>query len=253
MRVFKSEDGFTIAGMEPPDANRFTADDRLMFYGWVVELALRAKDRDLAKGLDKDGHPFKPISQETKENRRSAMTPTGRGDPEAPPLIPGWQKSRTRSLLTGKAFVDRAEFWWRYDGHTGDSWARILDYQALKGRNAFGLSPKAMTRVRAQAWEKWHKWQRGQVVPEVRKEAPAPKLGRIGTYRTKYLDVMGHAEEIAKQQHIGFMTFEELQHYFRQTAPARLVGRPIRPRVMSPISGPLYNRLIAQTLTWLNR
>ena len=36
----------------------------------------------------------------------------------------------------------------------------------------------------------------------------------------------------------------------RQSAPARLIGRPRTPKVMSPISGPQYNRLIAQTLTF---
>ena len=253
MRVFKSEDGFTIAGMEPPDANRYTADDRLMFYGWVLELALRAKDRDLAKGLDKDGKPLRPISARTRKYRKSAMTPSGKGDPSAPPLEPGWQKSRVRSLLKGKAFVDRAEIWWGYDAHTGDSFATILDYQATEGRDVFGLSPAAMTRVRAQAWDRWHKWQRGKVIPVAKEYAAVAKPMRAGSYETKYLDVMGHAEEIAKGQHIGFLTFEKLQEYMRQSAPARLVGRPIRPRVISPVSGPLYNRLIAQTLTWLNK
>ena len=253
MRVFKSEDGFTIAGMEPPDANRFTADDRKMFYGWVVEIALRQKDRDLAKGLDKDGNALHPISANTRKYRKSAMTPSGKGDPSAPPLIPGWQKSRTRSLLTGKAFVDRAEFWWRYDAHTGDSWARILDYQASMGRDVFGLSPAAMTRVRAQAWERWHKWQRGKVIPVAKEYVAVAKPMRAGSYDTRYLDVMGHAEEIAKGQHIGFLTFEKLQEYMRQSAPARLVGRPRMPKVMSPISGPQYNRLIAQTLTLTKR
>jgi hypothetical protein len=252
MRVSRSEDGYTISGMEPVDFNRYSTDDRQMFYGWVVELGIRAKDRDLSKGLDKDGKPLRPIKPATRKHRVSAMTPSGKGDPNAPPLIPGWQKSRVRSLLTGKAFPDRAEFWWRYDAFTGDSFARVLEAQAAHGRDVFGLSPTSLQRVRTQAWERWNKWKRGQVIPATRKELAAAPI-RAGSYETKYLDVMGHAEEIAKGQHAGFLTIEDYEKFFRQTAPARLVGRPLNPKVMSPISGPKYNRLIAQGLTFENK
>jgi hypothetical protein len=242
MRVTKSEDGYSIWGMEPPGFERFPSDVKLMFYGWVLELGLRAKDRDLAKGLDKDGVPFKAIHEETRKHRRSAMTPSGKGDPNAPPLIPGWQKSRTRSLLTGKAFKDHVEFWWMYDSHTGDSWARILEKQVEQGRNAFGLGPVALKRVRAQAWERWDKWRAGKYEEPAERERVAPGPVRAGSYDTKYLDLMGGKAIIAKGQHAGFMTPEEWTAYFRQSAKAVLPGRPIRPKVMSPISGPRYNR-----------
>jgi len=196
----------------------------------------------LAKGLDKDGLPFRPISEETKKHRRSAMTPSGRGDPNAPPLIPGWQKSRTRSLLTGKALADRAEFWWKYDAITGDSWARILEAQRAQGRDAFGLSPKAMARVKAQAWERWNKWRVGRYEEPVRRVQATPKPARAGSYRTGYLDLMGGHAVVAAGRHSGFKTPEEWEKYFRQAAKASLPGRPLNPKVMSPISGPRYTR-----------
>lgn len=222
MRSFATEDGYTLDGLDPPGFERFPDDVRTMFYGWVLELGLRAKDRDLAKGLDKDGKPFRPIHEATKKHRVSAMTPSGKGDPNAPPLIPGWQKSRTRSLLTGKAFANRVEFWWKFDPRTHDSWARILEYQRDNyGRDAFGLSPVAQKRVRAQAWERWDKWRKGfyeeprerkQVIPKIPTEIGAGK------------------------------TAEQWEKFWRETAPATLPGRPVSPKVMSPISGPKYNR-----------
>jgi hypothetical protein len=238
-----SEDGYTLSGFDPPGFERFPDDVHKMYYEWIVELGLRAKDRDLAKGLDKDGLPFRPISEETRKRRRSAMTPSGKGDPNAPPLIPGWQKSRTRSLLTGKATASSAQFWWKFDPRTHDSWARILEYQRDNyGRDAFGLSSKAMARVRAQAWERWDKWKRGKYEAPAERERITPEPVRAGSYRTKHLDVMGGAHEIAKGQHAGFMTPEDWERYFRQAAKASLPGRPRNPKQMSPISGKYYTR-----------
>src|SRR5438270_9794294 len=94
-----SEDGYTIKGIAPPELARADEADRLLFWGWVVRLGLKAKDRDLARGIGADGKPLRRISQQTREHRHSAMTPTGKGDPSAPPLEPGRQLSRTRSLL----------------------------------------------------------------------------------------------------------------------------------------------------------
>ena len=42
--------GFRIRGIGPGDLTRYPKPAQLMFWSWVVELGLAAKDRDLAKG-----------------------------------------------------------------------------------------------------------------------------------------------------------------------------------------------------------
>lgn len=241
MPIEPSEDGYTITGLDPPGFERFPDDARKMYYDWVVEIGLRQKDRDLAKGLDAKGEPFKAISRKTRKYRKSAMTPSGKGDPNAPPLIPGWQKSRVRSLLTGKAFPDKAEFWWRYDAFTGDSFARILEYQRDRyGRDAFGLGPQALARVKAQAWERWAKWRAGKYKePKPIKAIPAKPI-TIGRVDKRWTEPMG----LGPPERHPTMTYEKLVEYLRQPAPAVLRGRPLEPKVMSPIAGPRYNILL---------
>ena len=147
----KIQHGYKIRGIEPPDLAGYGADLKKLYWSWVVELGLKRKDRELSQGLDKDGSPLRAISQYTRDHRRSAMTPSGKGDPGAPPLTPGYQKSRTRSLLAGRAFTTHAAFFWKYDAWTGDSWAVVLSYQAARGRDALasrlparrGLRPRA--------------------------------------------------------------------------------------------------------------
>jgi hypothetical protein len=223
-RVTLSEDGFSIYGLEPPGLDRFPDDVRKMYWGWVLELALRAKDRDLARGLDKDGEPLKPISAATRKYRRSAMTASGKGDPSAPPLEPAWQKSRVRSLLTGREFRDHAEFWWGFDPYTRDSFARILEYQKKQGRDVFGLSQAAMTRVRAAAWQRFEKWRKGTYVEPAHEPLPSTILP-VGATR-------------------GPLTYAERRRYVHGESPADLLGRPRRPMARSPVSGRWYSRLI---------
>jgi hypothetical protein len=240
--VYKSEDGYSIRGMEPPDIRNYHGAG-LMFWGWVLELGLRAKDKDLSQGIGADGKPLRPISERTRKNRRSTMTPSGKGDPNAPPLIPGWQKSRVWSLLTGRAFDDHVEFWWKFDAWTGDSFARILDFQATVGRDVFGLSPAAVRRVKAQSWARWESWKAGRY-KEKPPKATKEFVIRGGKRTLDYLDVMGHAEELAKGGHAGFRTWEQWQAYLRGTAAAVLPGRAARP-VAKPVAGAQYNRLLA--------
>jgi hypothetical protein len=223
-RVTLSEDGFSIWGLAPPDLVRFPQDVKLMFWHWVLELSLRAKDRDLSKGLDKDGQPLRPISKYTRENRRSAMTASGKGDPSAPPLIPAWQRSRVRSLLTGREFTDHVELWWKFDPYTRDSFARILEYQKEQGRDVFGLSQDSLRRVRAQAWERWRKWRAGKY-----EEKPIPSLPPT---------ILGVGERR------GALTEAERRAYVHGRAKAAPLGRPMAPGAKSPISGKWYSRLI---------
>ena len=131
--------GYRIRGIEPPDLLQYPDPVKLMYWGWVVELGLQAKDRDLAAGLDKDGAPLRPLKPESIKHRKSEVGPTFWN---APPLSPGQARSRVRSLLTGRAHLSSAEFWWRFDPITGRSFAEVLIGQRdAYGRDVFGLSP----------------------------------------------------------------------------------------------------------------
>jgi hypothetical protein len=128
---------------------------------WLVHFGLEEKDRDLSQGLDKDGNPLAPIKPLTRKYRRSAM---GIADPDAPPLMPAWAVSRTRLLLTGQS-VDEgggyAEFYWKYDDHTGGPWGQILDYQrrgvgrSKTKRDVIGASADMIARIRVKMLARW--------------------------------------------------------------------------------------------------
>jgi hypothetical protein len=152
------------------------------------------------------------------------MTPSGKGDPAAPPLIPAWQKSRVRSLLTGREYVDHAAFWWRFDSYTRDSFARILEYQQQAGRDVFGLSQPSVMRVRAQAWQRWDKWRKGKYEEKVREPLPSTILP-VGATR-------------------GPMTYAERKAYVHGASKADLLGRPRAPQAKSEVAGKWYSRLI---------
>ena len=62
--------------------------------------AAKAKDADLAAGLDKDGNPLRPITERTRiERTHPHYSPMGQADPNAPVLTPCYSASRTRVLL----------------------------------------------------------------------------------------------------------------------------------------------------------
>lgn len=126
---------------------------------WLLVEGLKAKDDELARGLDRYGEPLTPISPKTAEYRKSEMGPA---DPSAPPLMPAYAVSRTRLLLTGENYSNGARFFWEYDPNTGDTWGQILDYHR-KGigrfhrikRDVIGLSPGSRAVVDARLWERW--------------------------------------------------------------------------------------------------
>ncbi len=235
MRVVPSEDGYTITGGEPPGLRARPESVRRMYWGWVVEEGIRAKEADLARGLDKDGKPLKPISAYTRAHRRSAMTPTGRGSPSAPPLTPAYQLSRTRSLLTGRAEVDGAEFWWRFDPFTGGSWARILEYQKAQGRDVFGLSKEGVNRAVGRARALYQRWERGEIVPMPREiQVPqAPPIAVVGKTDLTHA-TMGINAPTSLGQWSGGMRVEDWQKHFRQPAQVTIPAR----------SSTNYNRLL---------
>ena len=151
-----SQVGYRIRGIEPPDLARYPNSVKLLFWGWVVEYGLVAKDRELAKGLDKDGVPMQALDPQTIKHRKSEVGPTFKN---APPFEPPSARSRVRSLLKGRAHVNSAEFWWGFDSVTGASFAKILIRQRDDyGRDVFGLSPDGTAWVQANALKRWEEW-----------------------------------------------------------------------------------------------
>ena len=159
-----------LAEVAPPDRAFRDIDDktREFLMKQLVQIVLKVRDASLAKGLDRFGQPFKPISRRTRENRRSAM---GNPDPNAPPLTPAYGLSRTRSLLAGRAIKDHAEFFWRFDEHTGKSWGVILGYHRagaghLPVRDAIGISNADIAIVRRELLAVWKQIKAGVKVIE---------------------------------------------------------------------------------------
>lgn len=255
----KIQHGYKIRGIEPPDLKDYDQSTRKLYWSWVVELGLRRKDKELSQGLDKDGKVM-TIKAATRLHRRSAMTPSGKGDPGAPPLTPAFQKSRTRSLLAGRALSTHADFFWRYDAFTGDSWAVVLSYQAEAGRDVFGLSEAGTAAVKASSWAKWARWKEGKVrqvsIPtKVAKPAAIPRQSMPQPGETKTVNkgrepteaaTYGIGAEGPRKGH-GGRTQAEWDAYFRQTASAMVPGRPANPKSRSDIVGPKYNRIIRHT------
>ena len=247
--VKPSKDGYTIRGILPPALRMESDDVKLTFWSHVVAEGLREKDRELSRGLDAEGRPLKPIAPETRKHRRSAMTPTGKGDPSAPPLTPGRALSRTRSLLAGRAFPDRAEFWWRYDPLTYDSWARILRDQKRKGRDVFGLSPAGLARVTARSWRALRPHAAGQArrrhAAARRPAAPAAApqvLPMVGSTRMTYATTGIGAEPHAPgARTTGGLPWEKWLAFLRRPAapPAGMVPtrRPFN-ELLGMIFGP---------------
>jgi hypothetical protein len=231
---------YKIRGIEPPDLASYPVDVRKTFWGWVVELGIKAKGKEILAGLDKDGNQLRGILPATRLHRRSAMTPSGKGDPNAPTLIPGWQKSRTFSLLAGRALTTHAEFYWRYDSFTGDSWGHVLEAQAKRGRDVIGISPRGLALVKVQAWAKWAQWKAGTLKEEKKKAAVAVGVPQVGNYDTTDatfgVGVSG-AEKFRTGRWSGAMTRDEWTKYFRQSTSANVPASP----------GTGYNRLLAHT------
>jgi hypothetical protein len=250
---------YKIRGIEPPDLGSYPPETRKLYWSWVVELGLRAKGKEILAGLDKDGKVMR-IEKQTREHRKSAMTSSGKGDPDAPALIPGWQKSRTYSLLAGRAVSTHADFYWRFDSFTGRDWGQVLKYQAEQGRDTIGLSPAGIAKVKVQSWAKWDAWKAASVrdiaiesrtratTTAARTSARQPgesitvNKGRAPTSAATY----GINADGPRKGH-GGRTPAEWDAYFRQTASAKLPGRPESPGARSPISGPNYNRIIKHT------
>ena len=66
--------GYRLRGFGPTELSTFPDRIKLMYWQWVVELGLQAKDRDLARGFDKDGNVH-PLSPYTIKHRKSKVGP----------------------------------------------------------------------------------------------------------------------------------------------------------------------------------
>ena len=196
-----SQVGYRIRGIEPPDLARYPNSVKLLFWGWVVEYGLVAKDRELAKGLDKDGVPMQALDPQTIKHRKSEVGPTFKN---APPFEPPSARSRVRSLLKGRAHVNSAEFWWGFDSVTGASFAKILIRQRDDyGRDVFGLSPDGTAWVQANALKRWEEWKASAHVGRPATKAPGPPVAKpvkvvpiTGRIDIENMDLMGGEAEI---------------------------------------------------------
>jgi hypothetical protein len=155
--------------MQPADLSTFPDRIKMMWFQWVVDLGLARKDLELSRGWDKDGN-IHPLAARTIKYRKSEVGPVTKN---APRLIPALELSRVRSLLTGRAHATSAEFWWKFDSVTGDSFAVILHYAAEAGHDVFGLSRQGTEYVQAEALRKWARW----------KAAGGAILGTVATQR----------------------------------------------------------------------
>ena len=174
--------GFSIQGIEPrsdPAWQTAPEPDRRAYWRRVIDLVLDEYHREREEGIGVDGNPLFPLATKTILYRKSAM---GTADHTAPPLIPAHGLSRTESLLDGRAFPDHAEFFWRFDEHTGVAWGKILDYHRqgaghLPARNVMGLSLKGQLNVQLAAGQWWRQYVTGRAHGQAAAELRA-RIGR---------------------------------------------------------------------------
>ncbi len=209
--------GYRLRLQPPGGLSTYPDRVKLMWFQWVVDLGLVAKDRELARGMDKDGK-IGVLHPATIKHRKSEVGPTTK---TAPFLTPSYARSRVRSLLTGRAHTGSAEFWWSFDAVTGRSFARILHYQAENGHDVFGLSPAGTAWVTAEALKRWRAWLaeghhgRPSVSPvgrPIRKAAVLkPVKQDIGIMTTKGFDIAGNEAQIQRAIDAGtFSGFRRL-------------------------------------------
>jgi hypothetical protein len=213
---------FRVENIDPPDADFRKASQatRMKYYTRVGHFAATAKDRDLAAGLDKNGHRLRPITAETRKARqRWDYSPMGQASPNAPPLMATYDKSRTRSLLRWKAYDGFVLFFWAYDVHTGRPWGEILNYhregkRPLPKRDVIGLSATSLATVKRQAFGWWRGVagvDEGAERDRIRRVVGpggvvAPKSGRIADFRTGHQQLRdGRFRGITPTRHVDFL------------------------------------------------
>lgn len=148
---------FLVNGIEPPEIADAPPWDRTRFWSIVAVIAERVKQDELQRGLDRHGRKLKRVRVRKVKFRRSGRVVDGE------PLMPHRGLSRTRRLLRYTVTTIGVLFWW------GNGWARILDYHRrgaclkrngkiigkLPVRDVFGISPKGIERIKAEAAMHW--------------------------------------------------------------------------------------------------
>ncbi len=223
------------------------------FWRAVVGFVLFEKDRELAAGYDRFGYRMARIAASTRAKGRH-RSHTGKGSPDAPPLDPAYALSRTRSLLDGRAKVDHAEFFWRFDEVSGRPWGQVLGFHRagnpgrnLPVRDVIGISPVALRRVRVKANEWWLNYQAGRAHGRLAGELTIvipPRSGRVTPERPKvnrlvagaHIDVDqftfgigGGAEEFRREIAAGTTTGFRQRTPGVATPPAAVIPPPAPP------------------------
>jgi len=231
--------------MQPPDLSTYPDAVKLQWFEWVTELGLDRKLKELRKGWDKNGktHPLKP---RTIKYRKSEV---GSVHKRAPRGIPALDVSRVMALLTGRAHLSSAEFWWGFDSVTGRSFAEILHYWADdQGHDVFGLSPQGMAWVTAQALKKWAAWKAAggytkpavnvpgaRAIPKIAVRRQVRKIEIPGRMDLENIDLAGNEAEIRRAMAAGrFTGFRRLNMRGEQWKPGAgiPVGQmPARPQI----------------------
>jgi hypothetical protein len=246
--------GYRIRGIAPADLALQPDSVKLMYWGWVVELGLKRKDEELAKGLDKDGKPLKPLKPETIKHRKSEV---GTAHRNAPPLEPAYGKSRVRSLLTGRAHSNSAEFWWKFDPVSGRSFGEILQGQKKQGRDVFGLSPAGTAWVGQEALRKWEAWKARAIParpPRTARAAMTPArepvrvIAPVGTTNLKQLTAGPGLEAARTQRAIAaghFTGFRGLNATGEQWTPGPGIPTETPPARTTPTQRQAVERALA--------
>ena len=161
---------------------RATAKAKKEFWQAVVTIVLDEKDAELARGLDRFGRKLAPLAPSTILHRVSEM---GRADPSAPPLMPAYEKSRTRAWLKGRVGgTTRTEYYAEFDWRRG--WGDVLLYHAagagrLPVRDVIGLAPTTVLKVRRRA-ASWWRVNAPRLVGGVTRQGP-PRQGKAVVVR----------------------------------------------------------------------
>jgi hypothetical protein len=182
--------------IEPTDDVAWSFVDeatRRWFWRQAVLVAGKTLDDSRERGLDRFDQPLKPITEKTRRNRKSAM---GTADPDAPPLIPAWALSRTRSLIRTKPVEGQGAWFYYLHGPGKKPWGQILRWHAEgavaggKIRDVLGFSPQNLEEIRREMRIWWNArrgyaaQQSGQIPinrptrPEIEVVIPGPVLPR---------------------------------------------------------------------------
>lgn len=165
---------FMVDGLAPVHDPRWmpsTPAQKISFFKVCRELVLQQFDLQLAAGIGKNGSGLTALKPKTIKYRKSAM---GTADPNAPPLTPAHELSRTRSWVDARIMGNSIQVFWR------KGWGQILGYhragsKRLPVRDVIGLAESYRQVVVKQAHSWWNSFISGLPVrAPVRPKAGVP-------------------------------------------------------------------------------